>query len=77
VKYLGVILNNKLTQNDQCTYIVSKATAMLNLLRRNLFVCSSAAKNKGFRSLVIPILEYKLQVWNPSTQKNVTKLESV
>jgi len=37
VKYLGVSLNNKLTWNDQCTYIVSKVTRMLNLLRRNLF----------------------------------------
>ena len=77
VKYLGVILNTKLTWNDQCTYVVSKATRMLNLLRRNLFACSSAAKNKAFRSLVIPVLEYASQVWNPYTQKNVTKLESV
>ena len=77
MKYLAVILNTKLTWNDQCTYIVSKATRMLNLLHRNLFACSSAVKNKAFRSLVIPILEYASQVWNPSTQKNVMKLESV
>ena len=50
---------------------------LLNLLHRNLFACSSAAKNKAFHSLIIPILEYASQVWNPSTQKNVTKLESV
>ena len=69
VKYLRVILNAKLTWNDQCTYIVSKATRMLNLLCQNLFACSSAAKNKAFRSLVIPILEYASQVWNHILRK--------
>ena len=29
------------------------------------------------RSLVIPILEYASQVWNPHTQKNIMRLENV
>ena len=77
VKYLGVILNSKLTWDDQCTYVASKASRLLNLLRRNLFACSTVAKNRAFRSLIIPILDYASQVWNPSTQKNAMKLEAV
>ena len=77
VKYLGVLLNTKLSWDNQCTYIASKASRLLNLLRRNLFACTSAAKNRAVRSLVIPILEYASQVWNPHTQKNVMKLENV
>ena len=76
VKYLGVILNTKLTWDDQCAFAAAKATRLLNLLHRNLFACFSAA-NRAFHSLVIPILEYASQVWNPSTQKNVMKLEAV
>ena len=42
-----------------------------------LFVCSSVAKCRAFRSLVIPILEYASQVWNPHTQKNICQLEAI
>jgi len=31
----------------------------------------------GWQSLVIPILEYASQVWNPHSQKNVMRLENV
>ena len=31
IKYLGVLLNNKLSWDNQCTYIASKASRLLNL----------------------------------------------
>jgi len=37
----------------------------------------SVVKNMAFRSPVIPILEYASQVWNPSSQKNAMKWETV
>ena len=75
---LGVILNTKLTWGDQCAYVAaSKASRLLNLLWQSLFACSSVAKNRAFQSLIIPILEHDSQVWNPSTQKNSKKLETV
>ena len=76
VKYLGVVLNTKLTWDDQCTFAAAKVTRLFDLFHQNLFACSSLAKNRAFHSLVIPILEYASQVWNPSTQKNVMKLEA-
>ena len=51
-------------------FAAAKATTLLNLLYQNIFACA-------FRSHVIPILEYASQVWNPSTQKNIMKLEAV
>ena len=39
VKYLGVYLNSRLTWNNHCAFVAAKATKLLNLLRRHLFVC--------------------------------------
>jgi len=66
-----------LTWDDQCAYVAFKAPRLLNLLWWNLFACSSVARNRAFQSLVIPILDYALQEWNPSTQKNAMKLETI
>ena len=68
VKYLGVHLNSKLIWNDHCAHVAAKAKKFFNLLRRHLYSCSPATKCRAFRSLVIPVLEYASQVWNPHTQ---------
>jgi len=62
---------NSLPPNYDVESNSNKATRLLNLLHRNLFSCSSVAKNWSFRSLVIPILEYASQVWNPCTQETL------
>ena len=77
VKYLGVHLNSRLTWNNHCAFVAAKATKLLNLLRRHLFVYSPVVKCRAFRSLVIPILEYASEVWNPHTQKNICQLEAI
>ena len=74
VKYLGIYINSKLNWNNLCAHVAAKATKILNLLRRHLFGCSLAAKYRAFRSLVLPILEYSSQVWNPHTQLNNLKM---
>ena len=80
VKYLGVHLNSRLTWNNHCAFVAAKAgkaTKLLNLLHQHLFVCSPVTKCRAFCSLVIPILEYASQVWNPHTQKNICQLEAI
>ena len=77
VKYLGVHINSKLSWNDQCSANTTKAMRVLNIIRHNLFGCSVSTKSRAFRVLVLPILEYAAQVWNPHTKKNIDKLEAI
>ena len=77
VRYLGVVVNNRLTRSDQCRSVCSKATGVLNLLRRKLYCCSTTAKSRAFCALVLPILQYSCQVWLPHYQKDISILELV
>ena len=77
VKYLGVIINSKLKWNDQCQYVVNKATKCLNRLRRAMFGCTQEGKANAYRALVRPCLEYACAVWNPYTVHDIDLLESV
>ena len=58
VKYLGVVVDSKLSWNDHISHISSKASKTLNLLRRHMFTCHASSKHKAFRALVLPILDY-------------------
>ena len=50
---------------------------MLGFLRRNLKISSTEIKERVYKALVRPHLEYACTVWDPHTDKNVTKIESV
>ena len=39
VKYLGVVVDSKLSWNDHISYVSSKATKTLNLLRHHMYTC--------------------------------------
>ena len=47
-RYLGVILDNKLTFNKHIEEITNKATKLLNLCRRNLHMFSTGNQNYSF-----------------------------
>ena len=77
VRYLGVIVDPKLSWNHNVSYVSKKATKVLNLLRRHLYTCRAASKQKAFRAFVIPVLDYASSVWNPHTNKNSIALERI
>ena len=56
-------------------WTVKKATTSLNFLKRYLRGFSTGVKDKCYRPIVRPILEYSSHVWDPHTQRNVNKLE--
>ena len=58
VRYLGIVINSHLTWSDHCKSVCSKATKVLNLLRRKLFCCSTVAKCCAYCALVLPIFQY-------------------
>ena len=76
-KFLGVRVNRKLRWDDQCTDAATKATKVLNLLRRSLHGCKQNIKKRAYLALVRPHLEYCAPVWSPHYQKDKAKLERV
>ena len=50
-KYLGLVIDRKLTWRDQVNHVTSKATKILNLLSRNLHHSSKIAKSRAFTAL--------------------------
>ena len=76
-RYLGVILDSKLSFNAHVDEITKNATKLLNLCRRNLHMCSAEVKTMAYNSIVRPHLEYLSGCWNPHTKLNIDKVEAV
>ena len=77
-KYLGILLHKHLTWTEHISGICSKAKQILGLIYRQFYNNSSSATLKQlYLSLVRPHLEYACQLWDPCTQNDINKLESV
>ena len=53
-----------------------KARQSLNYLRHSIWGATTAVKSVAYKSLVIPLLEYACQVWNPHTARDKSVLEA-
>ena len=58
-KYLGVKINKKLNWGDHIAEATSKATRVLNLLRRTMYGCHKDAKRKAYVALVPSLKAFK------------------
>ena len=67
IKYLGVRVSNGMRWDAHINNITGKANRTLGFLRRNLNISNIKIKQQAYHSLVRPILEYSLSVWNPYT----------
>ena len=76
-RYLGVMIDSKLTFNTHVNLVCKKANNTLSFLRRNLSSCQREVKAEAYLMYVRPILEYATCVWAPHTQCNIDKLEAV
>ena len=56
---------------------LTKANGILNFLRRNIYNCPMHVKEKCYRTLVRPVLEYGCPVWDPHFNTDVEELEKV
>ena len=70
IKYLGVHISQDLKWNSHINFISSKANQTLGFLRRNLKINSQTIKEKAYKSIVRPKLEYCNSVWDPKCIKN-------
>ncbi|CAC5360924.1 unnamed protein product [Mytilus coruscus] len=75
--YLGVELCSNLKYNLHIDQTCKKASRVLGFIKRNLKHCPPSVKERANTSLVRPKLEYCSTIWNPHTNNNINKLESV
>ena len=75
--YLGVELDDKLSWNDHINNITSKGNRVLNMLQRNMHSCPKTVKEKVYRTLVRPIIEYCSPIWDPHKTNQIKKIEKI
>ena len=75
--YLGVTVASDLCWHIHVSTICTKATRVLNFVRRNVYNCSPEAKALAYLSPVRPHLEYAAAAWDPHLTKDVKQLEGV
>ena len=69
VKYLGVVIDQRLTWNDHIKQIACKATKVNAFLNHNLYQCPPIIKSNVYKAMVRPILEHSSTVWDPHAKK--------
>jgi len=77
VKYLGVTISSGLRWGQHINNICSKANRTLGFLKRNLKIGSLSIKERAYKALIRPSLEFASTVWDPYTKKNTSKIEAV
>ena len=75
--YLGVEIADDLKWNCHVGITARKANQTLGVVRRNLKHCPSTIKEKAYKSVVRPKLEYASSIWDPYTKNNIKILEAV
>ena len=77
IKYLGVLIDKKLTFKQHIQVKSQKATTVLNMLKRNLHFAPKSVKCKAYQACVQPILEYASNCWAPTSKTLSNKIEMV
>ena len=70
IKYLGLNISQDLKWNSHINSVSSKANQTLGFLKRNIKINSQTIKEKAYKSIVRPKLEYCNTVWDPKCIKN-------
>ncbi|XP_071166247.1 uncharacterized protein [Mytilus edulis] len=75
--YLGLQIQEDLKWKEQITNTCNKASSTLGFLRRNLQHCPMECRKTAYIALIRSIMEYGSIIWDPYTQKDIDKLESI
>ena len=76
-KDLGVLVDKKLTFQQEINARVKKANILTGIIRRTFTFLDERNFARLFKSLVRPHLEYAAAVWSPHWKKDIKKQEAV
>ena len=76
-KYLGVSITSDMKWNQHISNICKKANNTMSFLKRNLNIRNANIKEKAYKSLVRPTLEYACTTWDPYLKEDKTRIEMV
>ena len=76
-KYLGIWLNGHLLWLSHISYTCHKANCTLGFLQRNLKTCPTHLKEQAYKQMVLLLLEYCADIWDPHHQSDIKKLQTV
>ena len=65
-KYLGLNITSDLKWTQHINSICGKVNSTLGFLKRNINISNKTIKEKAYKSLVRPSLEYACSVWDPT-----------
>ena len=74
-KYLGVTISQNLSWSEHIKQITSKANRTKGFLQRNLHNCTPTIKDRLYKAMVKPIIEYAAVVWAPYTKRDIDMIE--
>ena len=77
MKYLGVIIDKKITWSQQVDKTALNANRSRGFLYRNIKHCSPDIKNRCYKLFIQPTLDYASIIWSPYYDKHIKKLEAV
>ena len=74
--YPGVLLDNKLSYTLHMYLICNNANHLLGFLHSNLHHCPLNLKERAYKQIVVPSIEYCTTIlWDPYQQISIHKLE--
>ena len=74
---LGVHFNARLNFSNHISITVAKAKRRLFLLKKSFKSKNPSLLIKGFKTYILPLLDYCCQVWNPQGYTEIRRIESV
>ena len=74
-RYLGVDISSDLSWKSHISRITNSANKSLGFIRRNLIAGNTELKEKAYKAIVRPQLEYA--VWDTHIKEDIQKIESV
>ena len=74
---LGITLDQTMLFIPHLNNITSKATRVLNFIKRNLSKCSQYTKSNAYFSLVRPSLEYASSIWDPYYNTHISTIKKI
>ena len=76
-KYLGVTIQDDGKFDQHISNTTNAGNKMLGFVRRNLRVNSKSAREKAYKMLVRPKVEYAASVWDPHTKDQISSIEKI